>query len=463
MPQLGRLHQPDARNWPASLLVTPDTPIKTKMHSMFYKELDQGATGTCVGHAGKHFMLLAPVIQTKPNWHPTAIDLYLAAAGRDIWSQNDNGDLKFGTSVLALMKALQDMGLITNYLWANGVTQLARWISEYGPAVIGVNWYDCLVPGQRVLTSDIEWKPIEKLNVGDELIGFDTPKIAGTFKRSYVTALGKVVRPVYEVRTSRSTIIGSEGHLVVKCDRSKGREWIKLSDIKPGDELAYFMDPFEQDTSWEAGWLSGFFDGEGSVAAGLVSAGQKEGVTLTYLQTVAKSRGFSLHRKLIDYNGVAHVHINGSYAAGLQFLGKIRPVRLLPKAPHLWEGRNVKNKQAAPVFVREVKSLGMEEVISIGTSTGTLMVEGLFSHNSFFTPNSGGVLAITGASGVAGGHALAVRGWNTKTGMFRVVNSWGPMWGNGGQCWIPGELMERLMQEDGEIALPTEIRITKPA
>lgn len=224
MPQLGRLHQSDVRNWPASLLVSPDTVIKTKMHSMFYKELDQSATSTCVGHAGKHFMLLAPIIQTKPNWNPTAIDLYLAAAKIDEWSQNDNGDLQFGTSILALMKAMQDMGLVTNYLWANGVTQLARWISEYGPAVIGVNWY-----------------------------------------------------------------------------------------------------------------------------------------------------------------------------------------------------------------------------------------------TSMFTPTTQGILEITPNSNVVGGHALAVRGWNVKTGMFRVVNSWGPMWGDGGQCWIPGELMERLIREDGEIALPTEIRVPRPA
>lgn len=223
MPQLGRRIQTDSRNLPARLLLKADEPIKTRMWSMFHKELDQGAASTCVGHAGKHFMLMTPVIQTTPTKSPTAVELYLEAAQLDIWPENDDGNLQWGTSVLALMKALKNSGIINSYMWTNSVTELARWISKFGPAVIGVNWYD-----------------------------------------------------------------------------------------------------------------------------------------------------------------------------------------------------------------------------------------------SMFTTDKGGCLNIGPDDKIAGGHAIAVRGWNAKRGLFRLVNSWGPNWGDGGQCWMSGEMMERLMAEDGEIALPTEVRVVVP-
>jgi hypothetical protein len=219
MPGLGYRKQPDPRNarFPATLVMAEDAPLRTRMHVMFKKELDQGNTGTCVGHTGTHLLRTSPIIQDSSPFF-----LYGEACKRDIWSENDNGDLQFGTSILALMKALRDMGFIDAYLWANGATQTARWIADQSPAAIGVNWYD-----------------------------------------------------------------------------------------------------------------------------------------------------------------------------------------------------------------------------------------------SFFTPDKEGIIRLTPTSGIAGGHAILLRGWNNKRGLFRLVNSWGSNWAQQGQAWLPAEVLERLIREDGEVALPTEKRVNR--
>lgn len=218
MPGLGYLREFDHRNtlYPATLLMAEDAPLKTQMHAMFKKELDQGNTGTCVAHAGVHFLRTTPVVQDA-----NPFSLYALCCGLDAWTDNDNGDLQFGTSVLALMKALKQEGRISAYLWATAAQQTARWLSEKSPVVIGVPWY-----------------------------------------------------------------------------------------------------------------------------------------------------------------------------------------------------------------------------------------------SSFTTPDAEGIIRLPATARIEGGHAVLLRGWNNKRGMFRLVNSWGSNWAQQGQAWLPAEVLERLIREGGEVALPSEVRVT---
>ena len=66
-------------------------------------------------------------------------------------------------------------------------------------------------------------------------------------------------------------------------------------------------------------------------------------------------------------------------------------MRLLPKADGLWEGRQAWgkwNRPAKVLAVQAVKSMG--DVVAVGTETNTLIVEGLYSHNSKLEPVLGG-------------------------------------------------------------------------
>lgn len=57
-----------------------------------------------------------------------------------------------------------------------------------------------------------------------------------------------------------------------------------------------------------------------------------------------------------------------------------------------------------------------------------------------------------------GGHAWTLDGYNDMRGVFRMVNSWGTSYGDGGRAYILGEHLDRLIKEDGEACAPTELR-----
>jgi len=59
---------------------------------------------------------------------------------------------------------------------------------------------------------------------------------------------------------------------------------------------------------------------------------------------------------------------------------------------------------------------------------------------------------------VEGGHAWLVNGVHIKHALFRMKNSWGRGWGNRGMALVSFEDMERLLREDGEACIASEIR-----
>lgn len=154
---LGRRHAPDDRDRRFLLAdhirVAGVVVRKSHLWAMFDPPLDQGRTGTCVGHGWKAWLLTAPVIQADPASPPSAFDIYDAAIKLDEWAENDNDTARQdGTSVRAGAKALQAEGRIGTYNWAWDLDTCTNWLAGMdaeghfigGPAVIGVNWYDSM-------------------------------------------------------------------------------------------------------------------------------------------------------------------------------------------------------------------------------------------------------------------------------------------------------------------------------
>lgn len=141
----GRIAAPDERDnaFPLRAALPRRVALPTSRYwHLSYPPLDQGATSTCVGHGGKHWMLVGPVIQTRPQIAPTAFDLYRECTKVDEFPANDGGDLSYGTSVRALFKVLSALDLIDEYRWAQTMDDVRDFVSTQGPLVIGVNWYE---------------------------------------------------------------------------------------------------------------------------------------------------------------------------------------------------------------------------------------------------------------------------------------------------------------------------------
>lgn len=104
--------------------------------------LDQGPDGTCVGHGHEGCAGARPI--QRPISHEHALEWYLKALPLDEWPENDNGDLTFGTSVLAGAKAGVELGIYEGFDWGFSLTDLIHGVCTRTCAVIGIPWYDSM-------------------------------------------------------------------------------------------------------------------------------------------------------------------------------------------------------------------------------------------------------------------------------------------------------------------------------
>jgi len=102
-----------------------------------YAYLDQGPDGQCVGFGISGELAAEPEVVPNIDYN-FARGIYLDAKLIDEWPGEDYE----GTSVLAGAKVAQNRGFYTSYLWADNELDMARTVSNYGPVVIGVDWYE---------------------------------------------------------------------------------------------------------------------------------------------------------------------------------------------------------------------------------------------------------------------------------------------------------------------------------
>lgn len=143
MPGLGRIPAPDARDaaYPMRALLATTEVLPRYRYWRTGPVLDQGNTGTCVGHAWRNWLSAAPYM-TKTG--PDAFTIYRECCAIDPWPENDSGDLNWGTSTRDGAKVLQARLHLTEYRWAFSLDDLTRWLLLRGPVVIGINWYESM-------------------------------------------------------------------------------------------------------------------------------------------------------------------------------------------------------------------------------------------------------------------------------------------------------------------------------
>jgi hypothetical protein len=136
MPGLGRLVSLDARdkNFRMRAALAPITVTRSVAFWETGPVLNQGATYECTAYSAEQLLLSAPV---KNKMYLTPHELYHLNQLNDEWP-GENYD---GSSVRAAMKVLQTAGLIGEYVWANSIDPVRRWLLMKGPVILGTNWY----------------------------------------------------------------------------------------------------------------------------------------------------------------------------------------------------------------------------------------------------------------------------------------------------------------------------------
>lgn len=96
----------------------------------------------------------------------------------------------------------------------------------------------------------------------------------------------------------------------------------------------------------------------------------------------------------------------------------------------------------------------VQTIISALLSTGPLVVGTSWYFDMFF-PDENGLITATDVN--MGGHAYLLDGINIKKQLIRIKNSWGRSWGKNGFAYISFDDMDKLIKENGEACLATEI------
>src|SRR5690349_13432585 len=129
---MGRLPAPDERDcsFPLQAMLGKKPRRRTRPWDR-PRVLDQGGSGTCVGHAWRLWLEMAPHLHPA-DYGLGAFDIYRAAVLLDEFRQNDReariedpDQLQHGTSVRAGAKAMLAAGYIGEYRWAYDAATVA--------------------------------------------------------------------------------------------------------------------------------------------------------------------------------------------------------------------------------------------------------------------------------------------------------------------------------------------------
>lgn len=456
-------------------------PVPTRhsiQHATAAPVLNQGSTNGCVGNAFAQLLgtqMFAPVLSAlhHKSWltETEALNIYHLAThadglGADFYPPTDNG-----TSALGGAKALQQLGFIDHY---------------------------CLVPTTRVLTESLEWVPVGSLSVGDRLIAFDEyagreSRAGRRWRGATVTASSIIRVESFEVQTTEGSVTCSGAHRWLVRRPGAGFlswNWVKTTDLRPSDEIKY-MPTWEADDSFDAGYVAGIFDGEGSLCVKGISAqwlnfSQNPGPVLDEVVSILERHKFDLRQE--TNKPCTKVLVRGGLLEIMRFLGVFRPRRLSAKLVPNFYGRCIGGKPSPPpARVMGVIPVGIKDVVALGTSTRTLIAEGMFSHNShtftfndflaaiqlqpvtvgtdwtdpMFEPDRKGFVhpGPLNDSTISGGHEYLCRGVNFTSQTLTFRNSWGPVWGVGGEFYMSFKDFQALLKRDGDVVMPHGINL----
>jgi hypothetical protein len=267
----------------------------------------------------------------------------------------------------------------------------------------------CLDPETRVLTADLEWKSLDNLVVGEEIIGFDEfssdyPQ-QRKLRRAVVEAKMDIFDAPYQLTfNDGSRIIASSNHRWFGSTdgKSNSLRWIATKNLRVGSAIRKIVEPWDEIRTYEAGYLAGIYDGEGSLVQRYEITDDKPTgteftinfdqnpnaaleTTLSYLRILGfdpkqKNNEVRWSKQPAHYKKNERWMITGLDDC-LRFLGQIRPPRLIAKAGNLWEGRTPRGKEKLK-FIVSIDKLTERRLIDLQTSTKTFIAEGLVSHNS---------------------------------------------------------------------------------
>lgn len=260
----------------------------------------------------------------------------------------------------------------------------------------------CLAPGTRVLTDDLRWVPIETLEVGDTLVGFDEDVSASVghrrmYRPSTVEAVSTVRLPSYRIHLEDGQVFVASSQHPWLVQSGLTSRWVTTERLQAQDthkhpsKLLKVLDTWDTADDYEGGYLAAAFDGEGwlSQKEGKNGDGptrgkgfqlgfaQKSNAMLAQVLTYLDKRGLTYRFNDPSYP-VRQLTLGKPRRDIIKLLGELQPRRLMQNlSPELGMV-----DLRRPVDVARIEFIGETELIAMQTSTRTFVAEGYATHNS---------------------------------------------------------------------------------
>jgi hypothetical protein len=258
--------------------------------------------------------------------------------------------------------------------------------SNHGLTTWDELWGFCLTPETKVLRGDLVWVYGDDLRVGDNVLSFDDERVGPyrSFKKGTVTSTGRKKLPVMKIVLSNGKVFNATPQHRWLIKRKKHNEviWMETCNLKQGDKLMKVIDPWETVKDYDAGYLAGALDGEGSLSqvenkGWRIDFAQRDNPMREKVKSILDDFGYKYFDTYRDRT--CKQYSVGSKHEVLKILGEIRPKRLLDKLNLDALGRMTAKEY---VDVVSVKHAGNSDVVTLSIDAGTFLADGYASHNT---------------------------------------------------------------------------------
>lgn len=276
---------------------------------------------------------------------------------------------------------------------------------EYEYTRTGVRY--CVDPATPVLTDDLRWVDAASLSPGDGLLAFDENPVdrkVRRWRRARVTATEIIERPCYRLTMEDGTVIVcSAEHRWLVASNNGPALWKLTSELRGRHEWSHSLrftphrlikpvDVWQEATTYQAGYLSAAFDGEGTLSQHRrndrregfhfrLSIAQRENAMAAEIRKTLAAFNFSWAESAGNGTNkdVSAFGVTGRARETLRLLGQIRPKRLLAKFDPDKIGAMWSDENCA---IKSIEFLGDRPVVAMGTTSKTFLAAGYASHNS---------------------------------------------------------------------------------
>lgn len=259
----------------------------------------------------------------------------------------------------------------------------------------------CITPDMRLLDENLIWREAETFKIGDTVLGFDEESEDNRKGRRYKSAVIEKITEdyaeVFQVKLSSGKVLKvTEEHRFLTSTDNHGYssyKWVETRNLqdtrygKNASKLPCLLPVFEKEDSFEAGWLSGIFDGEGHITNGKgrpprVSVSQRPTQVLENIENGLTRRGFNLTKRNVSKGSdCVTISVTGGFSEHYRLLSTIRPQRLINKLDFNTLGRLELRGCSFNDTVESITPIGIQKILKIQTTSSTFLCEGYPMHN----------------------------------------------------------------------------------